>query len=256
MCLAGLWKQRKSSCKDSHCSDRDLNRDPSLMFGGPRLDIVLWRLEPQLVQTEVLFRSVCTVFALKHCSTTFSGLEWGLNLKNNLNLQRFLQFSSSLVALKWGILWQGLCFHFISVLAKLTLIIFTYFLQSMEQASLINRIKFPIIPTSKHFIFPIGFNEITSLLHYRLLIRFLFLNEKHVRQSGCRLLYYRWDYYCQLNSPSHPPTLKVEAGGNARIRVRNSKRNIRGCLSHRAISTSTRRVHLLCLQHHYKGPPT
>lgn len=62
-----------------------------------------------------------------------------------------------------------------------------FFLQSMKQASPINRIKFPTAPTSKHFIFPIGFNGITSLLHYRLLIRFLFLNEKHVRQSGRRL---------------------------------------------------------------------
>jgi hypothetical protein len=122
----------------------------------------------------------------------------------------------------------------------------------MKQASRINRIKFPIVPTSKRFILAIGFNGITSLLYYRLLIRFLFLNEKHVRQSRCRLPLLSLGFLLSTEQYVTPPHSQRGAWwkcGN----LCNSKLNIRCRFSRRAISTSVGRVHLLRLQPHYKG---
>lgn len=125
----------------------------------------------------------------------------------------------------------------------------------MKQASRINRIKFPIVPTSKRFIFPIGFNGITSLLHYRLLIRFLFLNEKHVRQSGRRLPLLSLGLLLSTEQYVTPPHSQRGARWKCE-NLCNSKLNIRCWFSRRAISTSVGRVHLLRLQPHYKGLTT
>lgn len=99
------------------------------------------------------------------------------NLRNNFNSPCFMQFRVHYCVKQYGQTCnKDTVFHFNSIPMKFALITF---LQSMKQVSNINTIKFPIIPTSKLFYFfpPIGFNRITSLLHYRLLIRFLFLNE-------------------------------------------------------------------------------